>query len=97
MVGGVLFTFRALQCLLGFNFCVSEVLFSVEGFCSSGSGERDARPCVPRVRNSRCPASALICIEPGPLVDASGKYSLVLASVNVVVTAFAGVMCAPLC
>ena len=97
MVVGVLFTFRALQCLLGFDFCFSEVLFSVEGFFVSGSGGRDARPCVPRVRNGRCPASALICIEPGPLGDASGKFSLVLASVNAVVKAIAGVMCAPSC
>ena len=80
---------------MGFDFVISVVLFSVEGFCISGSGERDARPYVPGVRNSRCPASALMCIEPGPLGDASGKFSLVLASVNVVFTMVVGVMCAP--
>ena len=52
----------------------------------SGFGERDARPCVTRVRIVvfvRCPASALKCVGPGPLGDASGSFSLVVASVNV--------------
>ena len=31
----------------------------------------------------RCPASALKCFEPGPLGDASGSFSLVVASVDV--------------
>ncbi len=97
MVVGVLFTFRALQRLLGFSFIFYEVLFSFEGGFVSGSGGRDARPCGPRVRNGRCPASALTCIEPGPLGYASGKFSPVLASANAVFKAFAGVMCAPSC
>jgi hypothetical protein len=71
-------------------------LFSVKGFLS-GLGGRDARPCVPRVRSGRFPASALKSFEPGPLGDASGKFSLVLASVNVIFVTFVGVMCAPLC
>ncbi len=52
----------------------------------SDFGERDARPCVTRVRFvlfERCPASALKCVVPGPLGDASGSFSLVMASVNV--------------
>ncbi len=32
----------------------------------------------------RCPASALRCVVPGLLGDASGSFSLVLASVNVI-------------
>ncbi len=40
-------------------------------------------------------ASALKYIEPGPLGDASGKFSLVLAYVNVVLLTVFGVMCAP--
>ena len=35
----------------------------------------------------RCPASALKCIEPGPLGDASGSFSLVVASVTVITAA----------
>ena len=96
MVRGLV-NFRAMQCLFGCSFLFSEVLFSFGGLFVSGSGGRDARPCGPRVRNVRCPASALTCIEPGPLGDASGKLSPVLASVNAVVKAFAGVLCAPSC
>ncbi len=73
----------------------SSVFFSVLGFWLSGFGGRDASPCEPRARNGRCPASALKCIEPGPLGDASGKFSLVFASVNVVLLTVFGVMCAP--
>ena len=73
------------------------VLFSVRGFLLSGFGGWDARPCEPRVRNGRCPASALKCFELGPLGDALGKFFLVLASVNVVFVTVVGVMCAPLC
>ena len=65
---------------------ISGVVFSGEVCWLSGFGERDARPCVTRVRFMfilRCPASALRCVGPGPLGDASGKFSLVLASVNV--------------
>ena len=97
MVVGGLVTFRALQRLFGCSFSFSEVLFSFEGLFVSGSGGRDARPCGPMVRNDLCPASALICIEPGPLGDASGKFSHVLASVNVVFKIIVGVMCAPSC
>ena len=94
MVRGLV-NFRAMQCLFGCSFLFSEVLFSFGGLFVSGSGGRDARPYGPRVRNVRCPASALMCIEPGPLGDASGRFSLVLASVNIVFTAVVGVMCAP--
>jgi hypothetical protein len=66
------------------------------GILCLGLGGRDARSCVPGVRSSRCPASALICFESGPLGDASGNFSLVLASVNVVLLTVVGVMCAPL-
>ncbi len=65
---------------------LSEVVFSDEGCLFSGFGERDARPCVTRVRSmmfERCPASALRCVVPGPLSDASGSFPLVIASVNV--------------
>ena len=64
--------------------------FSGESCLVSGLGERDARPCVTKVRRvffGRCPASALRCIEPGPLGDASGSFSLVVASVTVIVAA----------
>ncbi len=43
----------------------------------------DARLCVARVRNGRCPASALKYFVPGPLGDASGSVSLVVAYVSV--------------
>ncbi len=61
----------------------------------AGDGDGVAKPYVPRVRNDRCPASALKCFKPGPLGDVSGNFSLVLAFVNVVVV-IASVMCAPL-
>ena len=54
----------------------SEVLFSVLGVFLSGFGGRGARPCEPKVRNGRCPASALKCFEPGPLGDALGSFPL---------------------
>ena len=63
----------------------------------SGFGGRDARPYAPRLRNGRWPASALKCFEPGPLGDASGKFSLVLAYVNIVLLSVSGVMCTPSC
>ena len=95
---GASFTVRALQCcLMDVSFCYSEVLFSVEGFFWSCSGGRDAMPCVPRVRNGRCPASALKFFEPGSLGDASGNFSLVLAYGNLIFMTVVGVMCAPLC
>ena len=65
-------------------------LFFGESCLVSGLGERDARPCIARVRRmlfGRCPASALKCIEPGPLGDASGSFSLVVASVAVIIAA----------
>jgi len=65
---------------------MEKALFSGWGFLFSSWGERDARPCITRVRSAwfeRCPASALKCVGPGPLGDASGSFSLVLASVNV--------------
>jgi hypothetical protein len=68
------------------SFWLFEVLLSGESCIFSGFGERVARPCVTRVRLmflERCPASALRCVGPGPLGDASGSLSLVLASVNV--------------
>jgi hypothetical protein len=43
------------------------------------------------------PASALKCIGPGPLGDASGNFSLVVASVNVGFVTVACVMWMPLC
>ncbi len=45
------------------------------------------RPCGTRVRSmisERCPASALKCVGPGPLGDASGSFPLEVASMNVV-------------
>ncbi len=66
---------------------IVEGFYSGEGFLFSSLVERDARPCVARVRSvcfERCPASALICVGPGPLGDASGNFSLVVASVDVV-------------
>ena len=71
------------------------VLFGVCLF--SGLGCRDDRHCVPRVRFSRCPASALKCIGMGPLGDASGNLSLVVASVNIGCVTIAGAMWMPLC
>ena len=61
-------------------------MFSGEVLFFFRFGERDARPCGTRVRFMffiRCPASALRCVGPGPLGDASGRLSLVVASVNV--------------
>ncbi len=52
----------------------------------SRQGAWDSAPFIPRVRSvfiERCPASALKCVGPGPLCDASGSLSLVVASVNV--------------
>ena len=63
----------------------------------SGLGGRDAMLCVPRVRNGRCPASALKCFEPGPLGDASKNFPLVLASVNAIFVTLASVTREPLC
>ena len=57
----------------------------------------DARPCVERVRFSRCPASALICIGPGPLGDAPGNFPLVVAFVDVSFVSVAGFVWMPLC
>ena len=65
---------------------MDRALFLGWGFCISSWGERDARPCRTRVRSvwfERCPASALICVGPGPLGDASGSFSLVVASMDV--------------
>ncbi len=56
------------------------------GFAFFRKGAWDSCPCIPRVRSvfiERCPASALKCIGPGPLGDALGSFSLVVASVNV--------------
>jgi hypothetical protein len=69
------------------SFWLSEVVVSGEGCLISDFGERDARPCVTRARSllfERCPASALRCVVPGPLGDASGSFSLVMASVVVI-------------
>ena len=65
---------------------MDEALFSGWNFFISSWGERDARPCRTRVRSvwfECCPASALICVVPGPLGNALGSFSLVVASVNV--------------
>ena len=91
-VVGASFTVRALHCCLrGVSFCDSEVLFSVEVFFF-----------LVRVVGTQGPVyqgcgMVLICIEPDSLGDASGKFFLVLASVNVVLLIVVGVMCAPLC
>ena len=81
------FFIRVLQGRGGVVSCLfSGVVFSGEVCWLSGFGERDARPCVTRVRMmffERCPASALKCVGPGPLGDASGSFSLVVASVIV--------------
>ena len=50
------------------GFCLIRVLLF------SGLGGRDAKPCIQRVRFTRCPASVLVCFELGPLGDASGNY-----------------------
>ena len=68
------------------RFRLSEALEFGEGCLIFRLGERVAWPCGTRVRVMffmRCPASALKCVGPGPLGDASGSLSLVLASVNV--------------
>ncbi len=68
-------------------------IFGSSSVCFLSSlGGRDARTCVPRVHSSCFPASALICIELGPLGDASGSFSLVFASVNGIVVAVASGM-----
>ncbi len=77
--------------------CRYVVVFFVWALLFSCLGGRDARPCVPRVRFSHCPASALICIGPGPLGDASGNFSLVVAFVNVSFVTATGVIWMPLC
>ena len=79
---------------------VSLMCFFLVEFFFFFLGGRVARPCVARVHSNcleRRPASALICIEPGPLGDASGIFSLVLAFVNVVLLTVFGVVCAPSC
>ena len=89
---------RASQCRgRTISFSIFDVLFFVWGFLFSGLGGRAARPCVPRLLYGRCPASALKRFGPGPLGDASGNFSLVLASMNVIFVTIDGVMCAPLC
>ena len=97
-MAGAILVVSGLQCMcrgvVVWNF---GVFVSVWGLLLSGFGGRDARPCEPRVRNGRCPASALKCFEQGPLDDASGKFSLVLTSVSVVLLAVVGVMCVPSC
>ena len=75
-------------------------MFSGEGCLFSGLVERDARPCVTRVRSvcfERYPASALKCVGPGPLGDASGSISLVVAYVNVVSVAVVSCVRLTLC
>ncbi len=95
-MAGAILVVSGLQCMCrGVVVWNSGVFVSVWGFLLSGLGGRDARPCEPRVLFSRCPASALICFEPGSLGDASGNFPLVLASVNVVLLTDVGVMCAP--
>ncbi len=51
--------------------------------CLFGLGNGTQDPVEQMVFFMRCPASALKCVGPGPLGDASGSLSLVLASVNV--------------
>ena len=81
-MAGASFIVRALQCYLNeVSVCDSEVLFLVWGGLFFGFGGRDARPYVTSVRVNRCPASALKWCTPGPFGDASGSFSLVLASV----------------
>jgi hypothetical protein len=46
---------------------------------------------------NRCPASALICNGPGLLGDASGNFSLVVASENVSFVSVVGFIWVPLC
>ncbi len=65
------------------SFCLLCVFVSGLFCFLSSLGGRDARPCVPRVRSRGCPASALKCLEPGPLGDASESFSLVVAYVSV--------------
>jgi len=81
---------------MGVSLCDSVVLFFLGGVLLFDFGGRDARPCIPRVRDVRCPASAMKCFSPGPLGDASGNFFLVLASVNVFCMTAVGVICAPL-
>ena len=81
-VAGASLFIRALRCRIrDVCFCGFDVLFFVWGFLFSDFGGRDAMPYIPRVRDDRCPASALKCCRLGPLGDASGSFSLVLASV----------------
>ncbi len=78
----------------------SEVLLFSWGVLFSSLIKRDARPCVTRVRSvcfERCPASALQCVGPGPLGDASGSFSLVVASVNVIFVAVVSCVRLTLC
>ncbi len=97
-MAGAILVVSGLQCMCrGIVVWNSGVFVSVWGLLLSGLGCRYARLCKPRVRNGRCPASALKCFEPGSLGDASGKFSLVLASVSVVLLTDVGVMCAPSC
>ena len=96
-MAGAILVVSALQCRCRrVSFCNSDALFFVWVFLS-GLGDRDVRPCVPRMHNGRCLASALKCFGPDPLGDASGKFSLVLAYVNAIFFTIVGVMCAPLC
>ena len=90
---GASFIVRAMRfCLRYVSFFDSSVLFLVWGALFSCFGGRDARPYIPRVRDDRCPASALKCCSPGPLGDASGSFSLVLVSVCGSFVSVVGVM-----
>ncbi len=75
---------------------VVKVLFIPDlGVFISSVGGRVFRPCRTRVRfiiSERCPASALKCVGPGPLGDASGRFSLVVAYVDVVSVAVSSCM-----
>ena len=82
------------------GFGMDRALFSGWGFFISSWGERDARPCRTRVRSmwfKRCPASALICVGPGPLGDASGSFSLAVAFVDVGLVDVMSCVCFTLC
>ncbi len=78
--------YRVEGVILGF---MGLLLFFLVGVFFSSRGGRvghvDARPCVTRVHIVRFPASALRCVVPGPLGDASGSVSAVVASVHVCV------------
>ena len=77
--------------------CIVFVFFPSRGLRFLGLNGRDARLYIQRVSLLRCQVSALRCSGLGPLVDALGRSSRVLAYVNVESVTVCGVVCLSRC